>query len=290
MLLQKEVNFDPASCPLDIEPDPAAGAGAAQEDSSSGSLPASFLIFFPERLPTELLHWLGQSFPGGAARLEFPASLSKAERARWHQAAERLRLHGQSVGVGESRFLTIGTAPPSGIEGADAAGSRSGRAPLSREQRERARIIWNACQMEGGKHWERRCGGRGGCSHGSRQRLCMPASNPCDSLAARHLSMSPIHAGPWPVQPGRGGSLGGVGAGAAGRLAGVGRPQVGSGGQAGRATRRGGAGGSCLAGEAGCRARGACLQKAVVNSLLAKQPAHVAPPFTGCAVRRCTAC
>ncbi|KAL4458557.1 hypothetical protein ABPG75_013422 [Micractinium tetrahymenae] len=167
VLLREGVAFDPASCPLDMEAERAAGGGsgdpAAQASGSSpggsadGSmpLPASFLIFFPERLPTELLRWLGDTFPDGAARLEFPASLSKAERARWHQSAERLRLHGQSVGVGDDRFLTIGTAPPDSGSGGEPAGSRGGRPQLSREQRDRARFIWNVCQMEGGKHWER---------------------------------------------------------------------------------------------------------------------------------------
>lgn len=175
VVLQEGVSFDPASCPLDIEAQPASssspeggdGSGSASSPASAaGSEPSSkpaapercstHLIFFPERLPVELLRWLADTFPSGAARLEFPPSLSKVERARWHKAADRARLHGESVGIGEGRYLTITTAASTswGGEGPqqDEAGAASGaRSRLTREQAERARFIWDCAQVISGR-------------------------------------------------------------------------------------------------------------------------------------------
>jgi hypothetical protein len=45
----------------------------------------------------ELLQWFAAAAEGDAAAvLELPASLTKQERAAWHHAAERLRLHSKS--------------------------------------------------------------------------------------------------------------------------------------------------------------------------------------------------
>lgn len=59
---------DLAACPLDTE---------AQE----GAQPPAWALFDPDRAPSELLRWFAAACPEGAARLEFPASLSKQERA-----------------------------------------------------------------------------------------------------------------------------------------------------------------------------------------------------------------
>ena len=130
-------------------PSPAASGGdaAARQGAAPGSGPSipgtAFTIYHPDRLPSELLHWFGATFPDAAARLEFPSSLSKAERARWHHAADRVRLHGQSVGVGDGRYLTIGTVPGSSGGG----GSDSGRTQLSQEQAEYAKRVYDAAQV-----------------------------------------------------------------------------------------------------------------------------------------------
>lgn len=80
-------------------------------------------------------------------------SLSKQERARWHAEANRHRLHKQSLGVGDARHLRVGTAPLD----AEAGGlpTQGGKLLLTAEQARRADEIYTACQMEGGKHWER---------------------------------------------------------------------------------------------------------------------------------------
>ncbi|EFN54330.1 hypothetical protein CHLNCDRAFT_135566 [Chlorella variabilis] len=137
--------LDTSSCPLDIE---------AQE----GDPPAAWIIYVPEREPERLLRWFASVLGGGAARLEFPASLSKRERAWWHGIANRHRLHTESVGVGDGRYLTVSTAAPGGgEEGGEApeGGAARGAARLTREQQQRANAIYDACQMEGGKYWER---------------------------------------------------------------------------------------------------------------------------------------
>ena len=137
--------LDTSSCPLDIE---------AQE----GDPPAAWIIYVPEREPERLLRWFASGLGGGAARLEFPASLSKRERAWWHGIANRHRLHTESVGVGDGRYLTVSTAAPGGgEEGGEApeGGAARGAARLTREQQQRANAIYDACQMEGGKYWER---------------------------------------------------------------------------------------------------------------------------------------
>jgi hypothetical protein len=143
----REGSIDISACPLDIE-------------AQAGSEPASWTVFFPDRQPQELLGWFAEAFGGGAGRLEFPPSLSKRQRAWWHGLADRSRgLHAVSVGVGDERHLTI-TAPPPGGSGGDAAadpaaGAGGQATSLTREQRQRAGQIYDCCQMEGGKFWER---------------------------------------------------------------------------------------------------------------------------------------
>ncbi|PRW59890.1 DNA-binding SMUBP-2 [Chlorella sorokiniana] len=140
VLLREDVEIDPAACPLDCE---------RQEGSTD-----AYTVFYPDRLPSELLRWFAEACASGAGRLEFPATLSKQERARWHGLADRARLHTQSVGVGEGRYLTIGTAPLEG-GGEGGGGAAAGRLRLTSKQVVLARFIYDAAQMEGGKHWER---------------------------------------------------------------------------------------------------------------------------------------
>ncbi|KAI7841910.1 hypothetical protein COHA_004438 [Chlorella ohadii] len=139
VVLREDTEIEPAACPLDCE---------RQEGSSE-----AYTIFYPDRQPSELLRWFAEACGAGAARLEFPASLSKQERARWHGLADRARLHTQSVGVGEGRYLTIGTAPLE--DAAEGGGAAAGRVRLNREQAALARFIYDGAMMEGGKHWER---------------------------------------------------------------------------------------------------------------------------------------
>lgn len=59
---------DLSACPLDVE---------AQE----GAQPPAWALFDPDRAPSELLRWFAAACADGAAQLQFPASLSKQERA-----------------------------------------------------------------------------------------------------------------------------------------------------------------------------------------------------------------
>lgn len=65
---------------------------------------------------------------------------------RWHGLADRARLHTQSVGVGEARYLTIGTAPHEG-GGEGGGGAPAGRVRLTSEQVALARFIYDAAMM-----------------------------------------------------------------------------------------------------------------------------------------------
>jgi hypothetical protein len=147
LVVLREGEYDTGSCPLEIE--------AQEEDAKV------LTIFYPDRLPAELLRWFADTFGGGGGRLEFPPSLSKQERARWHQAADRLWLHTVPVGIGEGRYLTIATeaAGPADVGqpggGGAPAAVAGGRLRLTAEQERRARQVYDCCQMEGGKHWER---------------------------------------------------------------------------------------------------------------------------------------
>lgn len=66
---------------------------------------------------------------------------------RWHGLADRARLHTQSVGVGEGRYLTIGTAPLE--EGGRGGGgdAAAGRVRLTSEQAALARFIYDSAMM-----------------------------------------------------------------------------------------------------------------------------------------------
>lgn len=151
--------LDTEACPLDIELSSSGNSsssavaspadGAAAVDAGG---PLAYTLFHVDRQPGELLQWFGSKFPpGSATRLEFPASLSKAERARWHRCAEHHGLEGQSEGVGEQRRLVI---VPSGSGGSYNGGTaHSGRPALTHEQVEEARLIYDACQMAGGAFW-----------------------------------------------------------------------------------------------------------------------------------------
>ena len=82
-----------------------------------------------------------------------PHRAKKAQRAcrlplpcRWHGLADRARLHTQSVGVGEARYLTIGTAPHEG-GGEASSGAPAGRVRLTSEQVALARFIYDAAMM-----------------------------------------------------------------------------------------------------------------------------------------------
>jgi hypothetical protein len=142
-LVLLEGELDASSCPLDIE-------------RREGKDPASWIVFYPEREPHALLHWFANVCGDGRGRLEFPATLSKRERASWHALAAQAQLHTQSVGVGEERYLTVCTAAPSdpGAHEHTQAGAAAGPR-LTRQQQQRAQEIYSACQMEGGRHWER---------------------------------------------------------------------------------------------------------------------------------------
>lgn len=59
---------DLSACPLDAE---------AQE----GVHPPCWALFYPDQAPSDLLRWFAVACADGAARLQFPASLSKQERA-----------------------------------------------------------------------------------------------------------------------------------------------------------------------------------------------------------------
>ncbi len=67
---------------------------------------------------------------------------------RWHGLADRARLHTQSVGVGEGRYLTIGTAPLE--DAAEGGGAAAGRVRLNREQAALARFIYDGAMMVSG--------------------------------------------------------------------------------------------------------------------------------------------
>ena len=47
--------------------------------------------------------------PSPRRRLDFPPQLSKLERAKWHSSANRKGLPTESRGVGDARFLSIGS-------------------------------------------------------------------------------------------------------------------------------------------------------------------------------------
>ena len=138
------------SCPLDAESCLETGG-----TSSAGC----YTLFYPERQPDALLHWFAETLDC-PARLEFPAALSKHERARWHEAAQRCRLHTESVGIGAERYLTVSNRGPAAAAGLapldDAAGGQQQprRGPrLTRKQEQRARAVYDCLQMEG-QFWE----------------------------------------------------------------------------------------------------------------------------------------
>ena len=153
------VEFDLEDCPLDIEllPGQASGGGGQAEGQRVGGDDdaqqqqqqqdqRAYTVFYPDRLADELLRWLGSGAfcadPGTC--LQFPPTLSKQERARWHHMAERRGLHTESHGVGDERFLTVAPA---------AAAAPRVSAKLSEAQRQRARAIYTATQFEGGRFW-----------------------------------------------------------------------------------------------------------------------------------------
>eukprot|EP00887_Chlorella_sp_A99_P006380 scaffold3.g6380.t1 len=140
--------LDVEVCPLDIEHTEGRGDGAAG--------PPSYTLFHVDRQPDELLSWFAHTFlPGSGVRLEFQPSLSKSERAAWHHRAVRRGLTGQSVGVGEGRYLTISAAPAAGQrgEGGDAGDAPTAGPRLSAAQREQARALYDAAQLAGGRWW-----------------------------------------------------------------------------------------------------------------------------------------
>lgn len=124
-------------CPLDVDVDEAPGV---------------YTVHDPDSAPEELMDWLASSFPTGA-RLEFPPTLSKMERARWHRIAERHGLHSQSMGMGSARFLAI--SPAGGGQGEEGPSSEGTAAQpaLTAEQQQRVKQLYKWCQEEGGEYW-----------------------------------------------------------------------------------------------------------------------------------------
>lgn len=136
---------DLEACPAEVEELAAEGGGPGPRRWKLSLLEA-------QARPDDLVRWFQATFPAGGATLLFPSSLSKQERARWHHAAECLRLPTQSVGQGQHRFLTIGQ-PTSAGPAAAAAGVEE-RQGLTQEQRARALRIYDYAQMEGGRWWD----------------------------------------------------------------------------------------------------------------------------------------
>ena len=140
--------LDTSACPLDCEPAVATPASSHPDESGRpDGDPAAYTLFFPDRQPDELLEWFKSMFEGcSGARLEFPPSLSKAERAAWHRPALRKGLVTCSQGVGHARFLTIASAAAAGDDLGSEGASRS-LPVLTREQRDEARMIYDAGEI-----------------------------------------------------------------------------------------------------------------------------------------------